>query len=246
MGVHDFGFPWDRHTCAMAASKGKMELIQFARENGCPWDSDTCASAAKNGHLELLQWLRAQDCPWDASTCWKAAEHGHLEVLKWAFANGCPLNDSLICFSAAQNGHLEVLQWARQNGAPWSECTAQQAAVHGRLHVLQWATENGCPWKEYSHVSFWDKIVDFNMDVVQWLHSSGYSLGTFACEWAAVNRNLDALKGCHSIGLPGMRVYVPVLRNMSTFIYWNGLMPMAVRGMSTPVPRLPLSGILSY
>ena len=41
-----------------------------------PWNEETCARAAKKGHLEVLQWARANGCPWDRYTCSWAAEGG--------------------------------------------------------------------------------------------------------------------------------------------------------------------------
>ena len=130
--------------CCEAATKGNLEMLKWARENGCPWDGRTCVVAAFHGHLEMLKWARENGCPWDECTCAVAAQNGHLEMLKWARENGCPW-DVLTCTYAAGNGHLEVLKWARENGCPWDFWTSSLARWCRHLEVLKWALENGCP-----------------------------------------------------------------------------------------------------
>jgi len=65
-------------------------LWLWSEENGCPWNEGTCAVAAGRGHIEVLQWAHENGCPWNEETCNLAAFRGHLEVLKWARENGCP------------------------------------------------------------------------------------------------------------------------------------------------------------
>lgn len=80
--------------CDLAASVGRLDVLQAAHHKGYPWNEGTRRRAAEGGHLEVLQWSRANGCPWDEATCMYAAEGGHLEVLKWARANGCPWDGS--------------------------------------------------------------------------------------------------------------------------------------------------------
>ena len=46
--------------------------------------------AAGRGHLELLKWAREHECPWNEETCARAAHCGEMEVLSWAIEHGCP------------------------------------------------------------------------------------------------------------------------------------------------------------
>jgi len=87
--------------CDLAAKKGALLALQWARENRCPWYEETCAYAALNGHLATLRWARKNGCPCDKWTCANAAYGGHLEVLQWAHENGCEW-DSWTCASAAR------------------------------------------------------------------------------------------------------------------------------------------------
>ena len=81
--------PVGRVDVRVRPSKGHLEVLQWARENGCRWDGGTCSAAAEYGHLEVLQWARENGCPWDWTTSWRAARGGRLDVLRWARQNGC-------------------------------------------------------------------------------------------------------------------------------------------------------------
>ena len=45
-------------TCALAAKRGQLAILQWARQKRCTWDERTCSNAAANGHLAVLQWAR--------------------------------------------------------------------------------------------------------------------------------------------------------------------------------------------
>lgn len=40
--------------CDMAARKGALATLQWARKNNCPWAAWTCAFAARGGHREKI------------------------------------------------------------------------------------------------------------------------------------------------------------------------------------------------
>mmetsp|Transcript_45129 Transcript_45129/g.111916 ORF Transcript_45129/g.111916 Transcript_45129/m.111916 type:complete len:296 (-) Transcript_45129:14-901(-) len=135
---------WDERTCTAASSRGNLNVLRWARDNGCPWDAQTSHAAAEGGHLNLLRWARRNGCSFNWLTCWPAARGGHLGVLRWARANGCAWNAST-CFGAAETGHLSVLMWARFNGCGWDERVTLAAEHGGHSHVYAWAVANGCP-----------------------------------------------------------------------------------------------------
>ena len=76
---------------------GSVELLAWAKDNGCRWDAHTCALIAAGGRLEVLQWARDNYyCPWDERTCEAAAHRGHQDVAEWAWDNGCPWDAKVI------------------------------------------------------------------------------------------------------------------------------------------------------
>ena len=136
--------------CNVAASRGSVRLLKWARENNRAWSTYACCHAATNGHLPALQYLHENGCPWNSKTCHYAAEHGHLPVLKYLHENGCHWN-SYSCSYAAANGHLPALQYLHENGCPWSSNTCQHAAVHKHWDCLQYLVDNKCDeWKYYA------------------------------------------------------------------------------------------------
>ena len=136
----------DRWTCAWAASRGHLEILQWLRSQGCPWDYFTCAWAAEKGHLKCLQWARSEGCPWTKYACLFSARDGHLECLQWARENGCPWDANRMCDDAAEHGRLPVLKWVREQGCPWGETTTLKAATEGHLKCFRWLIFQGCPW----------------------------------------------------------------------------------------------------
>ena len=76
--------------CNVAASRGSVRLLKWARENHLAWSAGTCHHAALNGHLPALKYLHENGCPWDRYTCHCAADHRHWDCLQYAVDNKCP------------------------------------------------------------------------------------------------------------------------------------------------------------
>jgi hypothetical protein len=75
------------------------------------------------------------------------------------------------------------------------------------------------------------------IDVIRWLHAHGYSIGMYACEWAATIGNLDALKWCHANGLPWNSRLCLAPQKMNISMYWNGLERKVVLGIKRRPPK---------
>ena len=118
--------------CNVAASRGSVRLLKWARENNRAWSTYACCHAATNGHLPALQYLHENGCPWNSYTCTSAAEKGHLPALKYLHENGCPWYGNT-CQYAAENKHWECLKYAVDNKAPGWEYYAKIHAEHLRL-----------------------------------------------------------------------------------------------------------------
>eukprot|EP01051_Picozoa_sp_SAG22_P012777 SAG22_NODE_1360_length_4622_cov_2.212912_6_plen_241_part_00 len=102
-------------TCANAAARGELSVLQWLRSSGCQWDAETITAAARSGHLDVLQWVVDNGCPWDAGACAAAAAEGHLLILKWLRSVGCPW-DMRVMRAATNAGHKELYDWALANG----------------------------------------------------------------------------------------------------------------------------------
>ena len=76
--------------CNRAASRGRVRLLKWERENNIAWDAHTCYCAAKYGHLPALQYLHENGCPWDWETCYYAALRKQWDCVQYAVDNKCP------------------------------------------------------------------------------------------------------------------------------------------------------------
>jgi hypothetical protein len=102
LGLNSLTFKQKKQLMVAAAKGGRLQILQWAREQGCPWDRSVSEAAAEGGHLAVLQWLRQEGCPWGPSTCAAAARGGHLEVLQWALQNGGERNSQVCSLAAAK------------------------------------------------------------------------------------------------------------------------------------------------
>ena len=79
-----------------------------------PWNETVAAIAAYRGKLDMLKWLRSRKCPWDARTCAYAAEANHLEVLKYARSEGCPWDD-LMYLNAKKYSSKHIIDYLKDS-----------------------------------------------------------------------------------------------------------------------------------
>ena len=127
---------WGASCTAKAASRGRLEILEYAKEKGIPlWEPeeldrwDPCAYAAFGGKLKVLQWLRSNGCPWNSRTCENAARLGRFKTLCWALENGCPW-DVEECYRTADH---EIKEWIDSTG----RTLYAGQAVLGALQNLQ-------------------------------------------------------------------------------------------------------------
>ena len=82
-----------KNVCNVAASRGSVRLLKWARENNRAWSTYACGYAADNGHLHVLKYLHENGCPWNDkydNTCLNAAYYKHWDCLQYAVDNKCP------------------------------------------------------------------------------------------------------------------------------------------------------------
>ncbi|KAK9824761.1 hypothetical protein WJX74_005756 [Apatococcus lobatus] len=165
-------------TLSIAASQGRLDMVQLLRAGGCPWNTDCMTSATSAGDLGMMQWMREQDppCPWSPA-CMKAA---------------------------AQNGHLHLMQWMRAQDppCPWDETCIRSAMRFGSLCIIQWLCQQSCPW----HTScVWDIVAagSESVDIVEWMHSQPLELAPWEPRFSlgcAAAGGLPMLQWLHKAG----------------------------------------------
>ena len=200
---------WGEDIFVGAASKGRLNILDWATTNGCAgynmifskaafhgrvdvlewakgvrrsWSEQTCTHAAEGGHLEVLVWLRENGCPWNSNTCTHAARYGHLHVLKWAIQNGCPHPKRMCMYRAAEAGQLEIIKYYHNEAViPINHPgICAAAAAGGQMSTLIWLREHGYQWDEVTCRNA-TKIGHFEM--LRWARQNG-------CPWDT--RTFDA------------------------------------------------------
>ena len=133
-----------------AAVNGYIDIVKLFLEKGARKDQHLLTIAASYGRIEIIQLLvkhgydiRASN---DEALCW-AAGYGQLEIVKFLFMAGVgivELETSLI--AAARGGHNEVVKFllkhgvdihAREDAALW------KAAFNGRLETVKLLLKKG-------------------------------------------------------------------------------------------------------
>lgn len=133
--------------CRVAAGKGQLAVLQWARAHSCPWDNWTLANVACAGDqaIPICEWALDKGCPF--SSPWivnAAASLGRTDFIEWARARGCDWNANA-CVHAVMAERLDTLQWLRANDCPWDCYTVHEAERLGHTHIANWARDNGCP-----------------------------------------------------------------------------------------------------
>ena len=157
--------------CTIAAKRGYINTLRWARDHRCGWIADTCKAAAEGGHLDCLIWLREHGCAWDKrEMCNAAAKSGNVSCMKWLREQGC-LWSAKTCRFAAWEGHFDCLMWLREHGCEWDSDTCLSAARGGYFDCLIWAREHGCPWDPLACKQVAQD--NNNIDIVEWITSQG-------------------------------------------------------------------------
>jgi hypothetical protein len=141
--------------CKVAAARGHLSVLQFARKHGQDMSENfypnICSAAARHGQLNILMWVRNNNLLWDSDICAQATSGGHLQVLQWLTEQGCPWNSnmSLVATQAAclsyprspAGTRLAVLEWVLQKTHPedkrlWADKCLDHCIAFGKEDVL--------------------------------------------------------------------------------------------------------------
>ena len=153
----------EEHICKLAAARGRVDILEWARENGWACDETILRHAAGGGHLGMLQYLcvhpelrrlfQSEDALLHMTE--DALRGDHVNVLRWAHENEYITPFQRIryrtCVDSAERGHLGAVQWLRERGYKWDsnsggKVLCHQAAQGGHLNILQWARAHGAEW----------------------------------------------------------------------------------------------------
>lgn len=81
--------------------------------DGCPIHSHTVASAASKGRLDFVEWWHEQGYPFcDSAAAW-AALWGHVEIIRFLMDHDKPINRKWTLSNASRNNQLGVIRLLR-------------------------------------------------------------------------------------------------------------------------------------
>ena len=56
-------FEFNNNMFYAVAKNGKLECLQWLKDNNCPYSSNTYIGAINNGNIHNLNWLKNNNCP---------------------------------------------------------------------------------------------------------------------------------------------------------------------------------------
>jgi hypothetical protein len=122
-------------------------MCAYLHAEGCPWSHMVCAMAASRGHAETLQWLTERGCPVHADlVCSKAAESGSVEVMLYLQQRGFLATAAVLTSmlnAAGAHNKLLAAQWLKQQGANWPP-VLKHCGTSWSGDALTWARAQGC------------------------------------------------------------------------------------------------------
>jgi hypothetical protein len=175
--LHARGFAWDHLTASELVAAGDTPAFEWFLSKGGKPSTGTSAVAASHGRLDVLEMLEARGLPLHHDLASHAASGEQEAAMRWAVARpgarppsksamntlmrinsvrmmraarecGAPWPSGL-CAEAAKAGRVEVLRFALEDAENVNNLTADtamEAARHGKLEALQVLRAAGCPW----------------------------------------------------------------------------------------------------
>jgi ankyrin repeat protein len=153
-----------------AARSGRLELVEYLREQGCHVDSNAIQHAAWTGHLHLIEYLypdhstmftawafegaaasgnfdlvkfcHEHDVPCGESAMDKAAAWGHLKILKYIHNKRSLGCTKYGMMFAARSGYYEVVKFLHTTFNCEVDLAPLFAASHGHLEIVTYLMEN--------------------------------------------------------------------------------------------------------
>jgi hypothetical protein len=168
--AREVGLRWTSSTMQKLASKGNVEMLKWAFENGCPMGEGYAVMdhLAMAGCIEGAEWVLSLGYPWSDGAYTIAAMNGHLAFIKWAFANGYEWASEDTALCAAQSEHYDVFRWAIIHGPPVDKEVSNFLATTHKWDELRWAVTNGCPMDSCTFRLLMYKRDSLDPEMIEW------------------------------------------------------------------------------
>ena len=147
---------WNELTCARFASRGQINCLRYAHENGCLWDERTTTAAGMYGHLTCLRYAHEEGCRLGESFCLKVVEHksnihlhcrervqSHIECLKYGINHGAVTTDPKLMIAAAR--HYCFLTYLHSLGLPVTKDVTLEVVKVGTIESFRYCVKHKFP-----------------------------------------------------------------------------------------------------
>lgn len=191
------GVAWPSNGLVGASGKGRLHLMDWARQGGCRFGPECVEAAAASNHKNVVEWLRgsAERTSWPEAGLVGACGNGHIDLVKWAYENGCDFRPECIdaaaetnrkdvveflvvtvrvqwprngLVGAAHRGHCDMMRWCLQRGCGYNTTTIASAARGGRVDILELFDERTDLPEDMSYASL-RAAMNGHLGVVEWL-----------------------------------------------------------------------------
>jgi hypothetical protein len=188
-----YDFKWGPGLTFFAASRHKLQLLQWLHKYRCPMTvGDAALGAVRNDNTDMLDWLRSLDSAWTVDTkqrlLWRAGKLGHVTSLKWLREHG-------IAWSARESFYrLSETSSANCQNECWP------------VRAVQWSLSNGCNWGVWQCTKLATAKFECDCKTTSGTSSgsSGSSSSTFGCagDWCMKKNAQELYKWAHENGCP--------------------------------------------
>lgn len=194
----EFNYNWPRDTGYIFAKLGRIDLLDYAYNNGLHMNWRDFSGACENDSIACMKYLHERNCPMIDSVLVLALRHKTFEHVKYLCEIGIPVNNETIMCHAVL-GKPEYLEYIMQHGGqwfpgmyryvsrnlkrikllhklgcPWDIESCRAIAIDGKLKNLMYAHENGCPWDK---TVFMAAAQHSQLDCLKYMHDNGCPIG---------------------------------------------------------------------
>lgn len=199
---------WDNILCDYLALIGDLRGLKWAHEKGillAYGEIWTCENAAQMGYLECLEYAHTQGCKWNVYTTLAAAKNGHFACLKYALDEGCPI-DPRACYYALLEKHFDCFRYAfdfrdkftyRYCSKSWNDEMTRPAIKSENLEMLQHILDSGYSLSDCASLDAAEHKTD---ECLRYIHNLGCKQHGSTCNYAAWHGSLACLKFAHTHG----------------------------------------------
>ena len=82
----------NKRVCDYATKPGRLEVFEWLVENNFSFDNTTCALAASKSNIDMLDFVLKRRTVFNSECTRMAAANGHTQTFEWLINNGCSVD----------------------------------------------------------------------------------------------------------------------------------------------------------